>query len=110
MCVYPSRFNVVLKPVRSSGTDGVTFCTIDEEVQEALERLLCQPNRLGELNDCLVLQEYLDGQEYIVDSGMFLAYVFFRPLVGSDRAASCTSVVVLLILYLSSALMRHSES
>ena len=61
-------FKCVVKPTRSAGSDGVTFCSSEEEVRVAVETLVKTENIFGEANGEVVCQEYLSGQEYVVDT------------------------------------------
>eukprot|EP00455_Lapot_gusevi_P051094 TRINITY_DN7543_c0_g2_i1.p1 TRINITY_DN7543_c0_g2~~TRINITY_DN7543_c0_g2_i1.p1 ORF type:complete len:464 (+),score=112.90 TRINITY_DN7543_c0_g2_i1:87-1394(+) len=63
-----AQFAAVIKPVRSCGTDGVTYVTTYEEVKQALEAILGHENQLGTVNEYAVLQEYLQGTEHVVDT------------------------------------------
>jgi hypothetical protein len=59
---------VVVKPLSSAGTDGVTRCDSVEAVENAWNTLAGQASALGGVNNCLLAQEFLDGTEYMVDS------------------------------------------
>jgi biotin carboxylase len=59
---------VVVKPLDSAGTDGVTFCATADEVHAAATRILGQRNQLGGTNDEVLVMEYLVGQQYFVNS------------------------------------------
>ncbi|MEV0296470.1 ATP-grasp domain-containing protein [Nocardia sp. NPDC050710] len=59
---------VVVKPVRSAGNDGVTFCATPEESTAAYRALLGSTNVFAERNDAVVAQEYLVGTEYAVNT------------------------------------------
>ena len=63
----PSPFKVILKPTDSAGSDGVTLCTSLTQCREAFDDILGQTNVLGLVNRELLVQEYLEGTEYIVD-------------------------------------------
>ncbi|CAD7925593.1 unnamed protein product [Amoebophrya sp. A120] len=58
---------IIVKPAMSGGTDGVYWCHCPEDVKAAFEAECGKVNVNGELNDCLLAQEFLDGTEYIVD-------------------------------------------
>jgi len=58
----------VVKPNDSAGSDGVSICNSREEVVEAFERLHGATNTLGLENRSVLLQEYLRGDEYVVDT------------------------------------------
>ena len=60
--------DLVVKPPKSASTDGVCKVGPDESLQRAFTRLLDKPNRLGIINDRVLVQEYLVGTEYVVDT------------------------------------------
>eukprot|EP00743_Colponemidia_sp_Colp-15_P006136 GILK01006595.1.p1 GENE.GILK01006595.1~~GILK01006595.1.p1 ORF type:complete len:424 (-),score=61.67 GILK01006595.1:211-1482(-) len=59
---------VILKPIRSAGTDGVRLCHNTTELRDAFDAVCGKYNCLGELNDAVLVQEYLRGTEYVVDT------------------------------------------
>ncbi|MFI8931541.1 ATP-grasp domain-containing protein [Streptomyces sp. NPDC053474] len=59
---------VVVKPLASAGTDGVTFCGSAEEVGQAATAVLGTPNLFGEPNDAVLVQERLHGTEYCINT------------------------------------------
>jgi len=59
---------VVLKPLRSAGNDGVTWCRNPDDAVQAFRRLNGRNNVLSEPNDGVVAQECLLGPEYTVDT------------------------------------------
>lgn len=61
------RWPVIVKPAMSGGTDGVYWCHCDEDIRTAHGNECGKRNVNGVMNDQLLLQEYLDGPEYIVD-------------------------------------------
>ncbi|MFF3291672.1 ATP-grasp domain-containing protein [Streptomyces sp. NPDC003023] len=60
--------SVVLKPVRSSLSDGVFFCDTAAQVRTAFASLVGADSALGLRNDAVVAQEYLVGAEYYVNT------------------------------------------
>lgn len=60
--------DLVIKPPKSASTDGVTKLTAGTGLGQAFFHLLDQPNQLGIVNDKVLVQEYLSGTEYVVDS------------------------------------------
>lgn len=58
---------VVLKPTESAGTDGVFFCDNEEDIRRAFKFIYRQNNLFGKPNDSVLIQEYIPGEEYIVD-------------------------------------------
>lgn len=62
------RWPVVLKPAASAGNDKVTFCADVTEVRQAFARILGQENRLGIQDTAVVVQAYLAGTQYIVNT------------------------------------------
>ncbi len=62
---------VVMKPVASAGTQGVFFTHNDEERRQAFREIMGDgtpgTNAYGEPNESVLVQELLDGPEYMVD-------------------------------------------
>jgi len=63
----PSPFRVIVKPIESAGTDDVFLCKSTEEVQEAFLSVNGKINGLGQRNIGVLVQEYLDGEEFVID-------------------------------------------
>ncbi|EEY59748.1 uncharacterized protein PITG_20994 [Phytophthora infestans T30-4] len=64
----PEPFEVVLKPLESAGTEDVVLCLSIEEAQRTFGGILGKINGLGIQNDAVLLQEFLEGDEYVVDT------------------------------------------
>jgi len=64
----PSPFKVVIKPVKSAGSDHVYLCEDMNELEKRFEMIVGKKNQLGLINTCALLQEYLQGSEYVVDT------------------------------------------
>jgi biotin carboxylase len=58
----------VVKPVGSGGSDGLHFCKNLEDAMAAFAHLHGKPNAFGQLNREVLIQEYLDGCEYYVNT------------------------------------------
>jgi len=65
---FPSPFKAVVKPVEGAGSDGVSICDSPDEVRASYAKLEGSSNVLGLLNSEVLLQEYLRGDEYVVDT------------------------------------------
>ncbi|MET9426849.1 ATP-grasp domain-containing protein [Streptomyces sp. NPDC003036] len=59
---------VVVKPISSAASDGVFVCAGAEEVGAAARRVLGTRDIFGSANTEVLVQEYLRGQEYVVDT------------------------------------------
>jgi len=62
------RFKAVVKPVEGAGSDGVTICNSAAEVRLAFGKLEGTKNILGLDNYAVLCQEYLEGDEWVVDT------------------------------------------
>ncbi|MEL7485596.1 MAG: ATP-grasp domain-containing protein [Pseudomonadota bacterium] len=62
------HFPVVVKPLQSGGTEGVTLCKTIEEARSAAFAILGRSTILGEINEVFLVQEFLHGPEYVVDA------------------------------------------
>ena len=59
---------VIVKPPKSVASDSVAFCCSADEVRAAAGRILAGTNVLGCRNPAVLVQEFLAGTEYIVDT------------------------------------------
>jgi hypothetical protein len=64
----PKPFKVVIKPIRSAGSDSVSLCESKDELKACLGRIVGATNKMGMANYAAVVQEYLEGPEYVVDT------------------------------------------
>lgn len=63
-----AQWPIVVKPVASAGSDGVTYCFNTSDVRTAFQRILGIPNISGILNEDVLLQSYLDGPQYVLNA------------------------------------------
>lgn len=63
-----SGADLVIKPPKSASTDGVTLVPGGRGWKQVFDTALHSTNRLGIVNDSLIVQEYLAGTEYVVDT------------------------------------------
>jgi D-alanine-D-alanine ligase-like ATP-grasp enzyme len=61
-------YPVVVKPLSSAASDGVSICKDSEEVSRAAQAVLATPDIFGRRNREILVQSYLAGTEYIVDT------------------------------------------
>jgi biotin carboxylase len=61
-------FPVIVKPLCSAGTDGVSLCRSAEDVRVAFGAIFGKKNKLNLVNTEVLVQEYLVGDEYVVDT------------------------------------------
>jgi biotin carboxylase len=59
---------LVAKPTGGMGSDGVFFCQNEEDLCRAHGAIIGQLNPKGQKNEFVALQEFLKGDEYIVDT------------------------------------------
>lgn len=62
------EYPVVIKPLSSGSTDGVVICSDADEVSAAAESVRAVRDIFDLPNDEVLIQSYLDGDEYIVDT------------------------------------------
>ena len=66
--VTSGAFKAVVKPCEGAGSDGVTICNSKQEVRDAFLKLDGTRNVLGLTTYEVLVQEYLVGDEYVVDT------------------------------------------
>lgn len=59
---------VVIKPLNSAASDGVTICENILDVKTAFHRIYKHENKLGIKNEEVLAQEFLDGTQYFVNT------------------------------------------
>ncbi len=64
----PTPFKVIVKPNQSAGSDDVFLCTNMEETKAAFNCINGAINMVGEQNDGVLVMEFLQGEEYVIDS------------------------------------------
>lgn len=64
----PSPFKVVIKPIKSAGSDHVYLCDSLSDLKDKFAQIVGIQNQLGQMNEAAVIQEYLMGTEYVVDT------------------------------------------
>ncbi|KGM26203.1 hypothetical protein KS18_21880 [Photorhabdus luminescens] len=62
-----NNFPVVLKPLESAGSDGVYICQDVHSAKEAFHKILGKSNKLNLCNHQVLIQEFLNGTEYVVN-------------------------------------------
>jgi predicted ATP-grasp superfamily ATP-dependent carboligase len=59
---------LVAKPVGGAGSEGVFFCKNEQDLEAAHKHIIGNRSSTGAMNHQLALQEFLAGDEYIVDT------------------------------------------
>jgi ATP-grasp domain len=59
---------LVIKPPKSAAGDEVYIVFEDGDWRERFDRVLGRTNKLGLTNDAVLIQEYAEGDEYLVDT------------------------------------------
>ena len=62
------KWPIVLKPLCSSGSDGVFVCSTQADVQTAFDKIMTRKDVFGSANKAVLVQEFLIGTEYAIDT------------------------------------------
>lgn len=65
---HRGQWPVVVKPTLSAGSDSVAICRTVREVRNAFQAIMGKTNKLGALNDAALGQDFLEGQQYLVNT------------------------------------------
>ncbi|MCA1455832.1 ATP-grasp domain-containing protein [Bradyrhizobium sp. BRP22] len=92
---------IVIKPLNSTGTEDVFFCSTDGDIQRAVSAIVGKTNRAGALNRFALGQEKINGQQYTVntisiDGETFVTEVWTYHTVPIQGAGSVCSLERLL--------------
>ena len=94
---------VIIKPAKSVASDNVHYCSCNDEVRRASEAILSEDDVLGVKNNVVLVQEFLDGTEYVVDSvsygGQKKTTAFWQYSRPADRQTSVSYDAMTLIPY-----------
>lgn len=63
-----NEWPLVAKPTGGMGSDGVFFCQNEADLCKAHASIIGQLNPKGQKNEFIALQEFLNGEEYIIDT------------------------------------------
>jgi biotin carboxylase len=66
--VVDAGWPIVLKPLRSAGTDSVISCASGNEFQKAFHSVLGRPDHFGAVINEVLIQKQMEGPEYIIDT------------------------------------------
>lgn len=61
-------YPLVVKPRNSAGTDGCTVCPDRATAEAAFTRVIGERNLIGEVNESVLVQEFLAGNQYVVNT------------------------------------------
>lgn len=62
------QWPAILKPLHAAGADGVRFCSDAAEAAAAFRELIGATNVMAQVNERVLAQEFVDGDEYVVDT------------------------------------------
>jgi len=65
------NFEIIVKPNDSAGSDDVFLCKTTEQVRTAFKKIHGSTNALGLTNSGVLVQEYLRGPEFVIDTVSF---------------------------------------
>ncbi len=84
---------IVMKPMASAGSDGVTICHDHADIDAAMEKILGRGNFIGGINDRVLMQSFLPGPQFIVNSVSRGGRHYVSDIWSMEVAVSGSSVV-----------------
>lgn len=63
-----AHWPLVIKPLNSAGCNGVFICKDTEALRHAYGEIIGKTNNMGTINQEVIVQSFLKGQEYMVNS------------------------------------------
>jgi biotin carboxylase len=94
-----SHFKCVVKPLQSTATDGVHLLHSNsregniEKATQAFQSMNGKPNAFGKVNEGILVQEYLEGSEFIVDAvlrdGIYKVTAIWEYQRRENDSSSC---------------------
>jgi biotin carboxylase len=91
------KWPLVAKPSGGVGSEGIFFCKNEDDIVKAHGEIVGATNPKGVVNSAVALQEFLDGEEYIVDcishEGRHICIAIWYQGKRRDLAWSPTSIM-----------------
>lgn len=92
-----NRWPLVAKPSGGVGSEGIFFCKSEADIATAHEEIIGATNPKGIVNSAVALQEFLVGEEYIVDcishEGKHICVAIWYQGKRRDLPWSSTSII-----------------
>lgn len=80
-----ARWPLVIKPIDSGGADGFHVCRNEQELARRVASVLGTKTIFDKTNEQLLLQEYVSGPEYIVNTVSFDAHHFIESFFVYEK-------------------------
>lgn len=71
---------LVIKPLNSAGCNGVFVCKDPDALRRAYTEIIGKTNNMGMVNEEVIVQSFLDGQEYMVNSVSCNGHHYFTDI------------------------------
>jgi biotin carboxylase len=85
-----NEYPVVLKPLRSSGTEGVAFCFNERDIIAAFNNIYSVLNVYNVKNEQVLAQSYLHGTEYVINEVSLKGQHYFSDIWEYKKIVSST--------------------
>lgn len=85
--------SIVIKPLSSSGTFGFHICRNEEDIKQAFHALYNNKDIFGDLNQEVLVQEYIEGQEYCVNIVSYQSKHYVSEIWKTDKKSHLGSKV-----------------
>jgi len=85
-------YPVIAKPESAAGTEGVTKCMNAQDVTNAWKMVTNTKNKQGVENHSLLVQEFLDGTEYVVDLVSYKGHHVLSMIYVYEKRASSSGI------------------
>ncbi len=96
---------VILKPANSMGSEGVCLCTDTQQLKAAFHSIMNTKNRLARQNRACILQQYLTGTEYAVDT---ISYDGCHKVVAVWEYQKSTTDIIGVVPFTSKRLIKET--
>ena len=84
---------VIVKPLKSVASDHVRLCKNVDDVRDAATSILSEVNIFGARNWAAMVQEFLDGTEYVVDTVSYNAQPKLTAIWQYDRPSEADDFI-----------------
>ncbi len=78
---------VVVKPINSGGTEDVFVCENEKQLSQSFQAIMGKKNCLGLINKEILVQEFLEGTEFIVNTTSFGKKHYVTDIWKSEKVS-----------------------
>jgi biotin carboxylase len=87
------KWPIVIKPMASAGSDGLAICRSHADINDAFAKAFGKENFMGCFNDRLLVQSYLPGPQFIVNTVSWQGRHYVTDVWAQTETRAGTAII-----------------